>query len=201
VPDPPDDEQTPSVDELRAGLGKRLRRAAPGDDTSPYAGNGEPTHGAVTPRADPTTGGNRSTTPHFMLVMCDGSVTPAPRRAASWICRGGAIRQRHGAPSAPRASADERRRGELCRARGLVGFRLAYKKNAKDEHVVAIVFPPERRASSRVGSVRRRAWARVTGRGETLPIESRAHFPAGFLPSCKACFPRGRGTSPRAAAW
>ena len=28
-------------------------------------------------------------------------------------------------------------------ARGLVGFRVAYKMNAKGEHVVAIVFPPQ----------------------------------------------------------
>jgi predicted membrane GTPase involved in stress response len=32
---------------------------------------------------------------------------------------------------------------ELCRARGLVGFRVGYKTNAKGEHVVAVVFPPQ----------------------------------------------------------
>jgi hypothetical protein len=32
---------------------------------------------------------------------------------------------------------------ELCRSRGLVGFRVLYKKNATGQHVVAIVFPPQ----------------------------------------------------------
>jgi len=33
---------------------------------------------------------------------------------------------------------------ELARARELSGFRVAYKQNARGEHVVALIFPPPR---------------------------------------------------------
>jgi hypothetical protein len=32
---------------------------------------------------------------------------------------------------------------ELAKARGLVGFRVAYKRNAAEEHVVALIFPSQ----------------------------------------------------------
>jgi hypothetical protein len=32
---------------------------------------------------------------------------------------------------------------ELAKARGLIGCRVAYKRNAKGEHVVALIFPSQ----------------------------------------------------------
>ena len=32
---------------------------------------------------------------------------------------------------------------ELAKARGIVKARVAYKKNAQGEHVVALIFPPQ----------------------------------------------------------
>jgi hypothetical protein len=32
---------------------------------------------------------------------------------------------------------------ELARARGLERFRVAYKRNARDEHVIALIFPSQ----------------------------------------------------------
>ncbi len=32
---------------------------------------------------------------------------------------------------------------ELARARGIVGYRVAYKRNAAEEHVVALIFPSQ----------------------------------------------------------
>jgi hypothetical protein len=32
---------------------------------------------------------------------------------------------------------------ELARSRHVVDFRVAYKRNAKGEHVVALIFPPQ----------------------------------------------------------
>ncbi len=33
---------------------------------------------------------------------------------------------------------------DLARARGIVGFRVLYKRNANDEHVVALIYPSQR---------------------------------------------------------
>jgi hypothetical protein len=32
---------------------------------------------------------------------------------------------------------------ELARARGLEGFRVLYKRNSAEQHVVALIFPPQ----------------------------------------------------------
>lgn len=32
----------------------------------------------------------------------------------------------------------------IARAKHLVGYRVAYKQNAKGEHVVALIYPPQR---------------------------------------------------------